>query len=134
MKIKNSTDYPVHFLRRMTAWCAKHVGYKPSLLRSVEFRNRTTAAYSGHAYGTRRIVVSIGPPSMFPTTPDRRPGMAMEVFADRLEGLLAVTAHEIAHLLQYKTGRIHRLGRERRTERDARWHEVAALRAFREQR
>lgn len=131
MKLRNSTDFPDNLLRRLTSWCCKEVGYPVSRVRGVQFRNRTTGPYSGHAYGTRRICVSVGPASSFPTRPDTRPGMSNEIMLDRLEVIVAVTAHELAHLLQYRDRRSVVLSAARKTEFDARWHEVRALRAFR---
>lgn len=133
MKLKNTTDFADHLLRRMVSWCCRQVGYKPSRIRAAQFRNKS-GAYSGHAYHSRRIVASIGPDKLFPLPPDSRPGMDNESFADRTEALVAITAHEIAHLLQYETGRITRLKANGLTERDARRQEVACLRAFRNSR
>jgi hypothetical protein len=134
MKLANSTDFSDQMLRRMVSWTCKQLGFPASKLGSVQFRNRARRSYSGHAYYPRRIVVSIGPASRFPTKPDSRPGMQNEVFADRTEALIAVTSHEIAHLLQWREGRTRQLELHRRTEKDARWHEVLVLRAFRAER
>ena len=132
MKLKNSTTFENHFLRRMVAWCAKQVEYPVSKVREAQFRNRTRRSYSGHAYGSRRIVCSIGPASRFPLLPDSRPGMSNEIVADREEALIAVTAHELTHLHQYLFRRD--TGKKRWSELDARWHEVKALREFRANR
>lgn len=135
MKITNSIpDFPIHFLRRMAGWCAKQVGLPASKVRRAEFRNRQHRAYSGHAYGGGRIVVSVGPAHLFPLQPDTRPGMGGLAFQDRVEALVAVTTHEVAHLLQYREGRSRVLYAARRTEKDARWNEHRALLAFREAR
>lgn len=134
MRLRNSTDWPDHFLRRMVSWCCRQIGYPPSKVREVQFRNRTRRCYSGRAYGSRRIVCSVGPASAFPVAPDNRPGMDGEIIADRLEALIAITAHELRHLWQYANGKSRTLDAERRTEHDARWHEVRTLRAFRHSR
>ena len=134
MKLRNSTPWPDHFLRRLVSWCARQVGLPPSKVRNVQFRNRSKRSYSGHAYGGGRIVCSVGPAHRFPTNPDHRPGMDGESFADQLEALVAITAHEVRHLWQYANRKSNVLDAERRTEHDARWHEVRALRTFRENR
>lgn len=134
MNFANSTHWTDPFLRRMLAWCCRHVGFKARRMTGVQFRKRSSGCYSGHAYGSRRIVVSIGPEDNFPAKPDSRPGMQNEVIGDQVEALVAVTAHEIAHLCQYRDGRSSRLDRERKSEHDARWHEVRALRDFRADR
>src|SRR3990167_7912559 len=131
MKLVNSTDFDNRFLRRMVTWCCRQVGYKVGRVRSVQFRNRTKRAYSGRAHGDRCIVVSVGPAELFPTAPDSRPGIVGMILADRLEALVTVTAHELAHLCQYRDGRSGRLSSDRKTEHDARWNELRTLNAFR---
>jgi hypothetical protein len=130
MKLRNSTDWPDYFLRRMVAWCCRQVDYKPSRVREAQFRNRTKRSYSGHAYGSRRIVASVGPDSRFPLKADDRPGMGNAAIADRLEALIVITAHELTHLHQYD-GRIGKLKSNGQTEADARWHSIKALESFR---
>jgi hypothetical protein len=133
MKITNSTDWAVHFLRRMTSWCCRQVGLPASKLRAAQFRNRTTSSYSGHAYcASGKIYCGIGPASHFPLPPDKRDGMAGEVLADRVEALVAITAHEVEHVNQYRSGRYDKLGR--RLEANTRAVEVRVLRAFRAER
>lgn len=110
MKLANSTDWPNHFLRRMVAWCCRQIDLPPSSVRLATFRNRTTCSYSGHAWGSMRFVVSIGPDSRFPTGGHLYPGRTDEayrapVFADRIECLVAVTAHELTHLREYEQRR-----------------------------
>ncbi len=68
MRLKNSTDWPDWFVRRMLAWCCREIGYPIRQLHEAQIRNRSRGHYSGHAYyGGRRIVVSIGPET-FTTT------------------------------------------------------------------
>lgn len=136
MKLKTTLDgFSPTFLRRMVAWCCRSVDYPIRQVRSAEFRNRTTRAYSGHAYSGRYIIASVGPASRFPLGPDSRPGMDNEVLSDRLEALIVITAHELAHLHQYAVpGRSRLLKQQRNTEHDARWHSIQALRAFRANR
>lgn len=131
--LKNTTDFSDQFLRRMIRWLVKSLGYDPRL-RQAKFRNRTRGAYSGRAYLSGRIVVSIGPTSSYPTTAsgykaahrDQTTG-EYESFNDRLEGLVGVTAHELCHVNDYR----HRGNSSEYTSCSA---ERRALRLFREHR
>jgi hypothetical protein len=51
------------------------------------------------------------------------------VYRDRLEALVGVTGHELAHLQQYQEG-----GNRLINEKGARWEEVRVLEAFRADR
>ncbi len=106
MKLKNSTDWPDYFLRRMVAWCCREVGLPASVVHRIAFGNRSRGAYSGHAWQSMRVHVSIGPESCYPTTGHLYPGCTSEAYRapalqDRVEGLVAVTAHELTHLRDY---------------------------------
>lgn len=133
MKIKNSTDWPNHFLRRLVSWCCKQLDHPASKVRLAQF-TRYSGAYRGRAWSSRRILCRVGSADRFPMAPDNRPGMAGEVFADQTEALVAVTAHELAHLAQYREGRIGGLKQMRVTEPATRREEVRVLRAFRANR
>jgi hypothetical protein len=132
MKLKNSTSWPDHFIRRMAAWCCRQSGLPVRELRHAEFRNRKRS-YSGHAWMSGRIVCSIGRLG-FPTQPDTRDGMQGEILADRLECLVAITAHEIEHICQYRENRSRALKNRRRSEPATRAHEIRVLRLFRANR
>lgn len=133
MKIRNSTDFPDHMLRRMVSWCCHQIGLPVRTVQVAQFRNRRTAAWSGHAWENGDICVSIGPNEVFPQT-DGRPG-APQVINDRTEALIVVTAHELGHLLQYSDwDRYQKLKQTRRCEKDARLVETRTLTAFRENR
>jgi hypothetical protein len=110
MKLKNTTDYPDHFLRRMVAWCCKQLECPPSIIREAAFRNRSDRYTSGHAYwaGRGRFVVSSG-----------------KLAADRVKDLVGVTAHEIFHLLADSRGiRTRRHGKSSgSSERQTNWHQ-----------
>lgn len=97
MKIRNSTDWPDYMLRRMTSWCCSQLPLPASKITIATFRNRRTSAWSGHACPWNgRIVVSVGPDGLFPRSCfTHEPG---EHFADRMECLVAVTAHECFHV------------------------------------
>lgn len=59
MKLKNTTDYPDHLLRRLVSWCCRELGLPVRELRSATFRNRG-AGSSGRCYvESGDIVVSV---------------------------------------------------------------------------
>jgi hypothetical protein len=132
MKLKNTTEWPDYFLRRMVAWCCHESGLPVRRLREATFRN-CAYSFSGHAYGSMRIVCSVGR-SGFPASPDTRPGMSGEIIADRMEALIAIASHEIEHCCQYAERRSAALKKQRWSELVTRQHEVATLRKFREHR
>lgn len=103
MKLRNTTHWPDYFLRRMTAWVAKHIGLPMSEIKRAEFGKRSKGALNGRAWWSGRFRVVIGPPSAFPVEPYLYPGRTNEAYrsprmADQLEALVAVTAHELEHL------------------------------------
>lgn len=132
MKLKNTTDFPDWFLRRLVAWCCRQSELPARRVRLATFRN-CKGIYSGHASGSTRIVVRIGRTG-YPMQPDLRAGMSGEVMADRTEALVMVTAHEVEHLCQYAERRQRTLAASRRTEPVTRAHGIYCLRLFREQR
>lgn len=136
MQLKNRTEWEDKFLRRMVSWCGQELGTPARLIRIAQFGQRSNRAYSGRAfYSQRRILVRIGPASRYPLQPDRRPGMCNVALADRLEALVAVTAHEIYHLAAFYD-RAHKQTNGRRTssEKTTRWFEAHVLLSFREKR
>lgn len=99
--LKNSTDWPDWFLRRMLAWVCKEVDCKdgPGIVRKINFRNRSRRSFSGNASYGGDIVVSIGPEKNYPAKSRTfRDGFTVGVLADRVEALIVVTAHEVAHV------------------------------------
>lgn len=105
MKIKNSTSWSDHFLRRMTAWCCRQNGLPVRRVREAVFRNRPKG-YSGTAYlGWGRIVVS----------------------TNTVDDLIVVTAHETAHLMLENE-------RKHNTEPSTNWHERQVADAFQQNR
>jgi len=106
MKINNSTDWSDAFLRRMTVWCMKQVGMPVRYMRAATFRNRQTTSFSGHACPwSRNIVVSIGVDRFFPRSVSTH-GEGVW-FNDRVEALVAVTAHEVFHVEAERKGSVH---------------------------
>lgn len=137
MKLKNSTDWTDHFLRRMVAWCCKQIGMPVRVVWQAQFRNRHMG-YAGRAcYDSHRIVCSIGLAG-FPMSPDDRPGMQNEAIADRIEALVALTAHELYHLAaRYVPAHRQKTRRHERfasSEQATRHEEVRVLRLFRAER
>lgn len=136
MQLKNSTTWSDKFLRRMVSWCCKKIEMPARLITRAQFTNCYNS-YRGRAFG-RRFLVRIGPAERYPTRPDTRPGMGNEVFADRVEALVAVTAHELYHCAadchpdhQQRTRRRNSFGS---SERLTHVMEVKVLRAFRANR
>lgn len=139
MKLRNSTDWPDHFIRRMLAWCRKEIELPAKALRSARFRNRKTAVHSGCG-GWGEIIVSIGPDSFFPTKEYKcpgYPGMA-PAYADRVEALVAITAHELTHVRVHERLRNKPMIRALRTgahsERQTMYEMRRVLKLFQEQR
>jgi len=139
MKLKNTTDFSDRFLRRMTAWCCKQIGYPIRELKVAQFRNKESG-YRGFArYWSKMISATIPGSNCFPMGPDNRPGMQGERFNDRLECLVAITAHEIFHLAahyvdEHKQRTRHSDGTHGSSEQATRREEVRVLRLFRESR
>ena len=145
MKLKNNTDFPDWFLRRMIAWICRnpHIDWRVKKIRGgVEVRNRSKGyQYSGHAWPSReRIVVSIGVPEMFrdivkdengqtvwDKDNDWRPKREGEPdHKARITSLVSILAHEIVHLAQWEKGP----GRGKYSEREANWRAKQAVEAF----
>lgn len=140
----NTTGWPTPFLRRMVSWVCRELEYPVRNLTGWYFRNKTKGAYSGraHCHNTtrQRIVVSIGPETSYPTKDRTHRGVwSAGVLADRIEGLVFVTAHEIAHCDNVRRRNTSRRyaeaagnygGSEEYTDRRAK----AVLDVFREQR
>ena len=128
MKLKNTTDYPDHLLRRMVRWCAKEIdpGWHIGRIDEIDYRYtrcaipvRVQKAWMAK-YGTpatltyplitgvaqyrrRRLRVSIAPPKHWrPTTLNHRRVDLPQTAIDRDTALVQVTAHELAHHYQYE--------------------------------
>ena len=131
MKIINTTDHSNRMLRRMVSWCCRQLDLKVGYVNEANFRNRSRRCYSGVACKTRRggrIVVSIAKTNELFPVKCRRRGPIQNEYADRIEALVGVTAHELSHLCQYQDER-HKL-----VEHDSEWHEQHVLNAFRANR
>ena len=131
MKIKNSTPYPTHYLRRLTSWTCKQLGLPIKDVREVVFRNRSDKWFSGLSYSTTgRIICSI------PTVVNEcriGTGKRAVAISDKTEGIVWMTAHEAAHRLQKVLARDGRKLSANK-ERDADAKAYIVLKRFRENR
>lgn len=106
MKITNTTDWEIAFLRKMTIWCCNLIGGSSRDIREIHFGKRATRAFNGRAWmWQRKIRVVIGPESSYPVRPHPYPGRTSKIFyspplKDRLAGLVTVTTHECAHVIR----------------------------------
>lgn len=101
MKLKNSTDFPDWFLRRMIGWICrqKPIGWKVKHIEEAAFRKVRQDSHT-RVNGVaepwfRKFRVSISD-SVFPWSW----GGATVGAMGRIKSLVDVTAHEIAHLTQ----------------------------------
>ena len=109
--MKNTTDFPDHFLRRMVSWICKEFDLPAKALKGAEFKR-----YSGTCRGLAwrgNIRVNIGDADKFPSKAWNYRGGMVPACVDRVEGLVAVTAHELWHLVQFRE-KVNRRGMERR--------------------
>lgn len=133
MKIKNSTDWPVWFLRRMLSWCCKQLDMPAKDIRLAVFRN-SRAAWGGSAYYWRgAITVCVGAASYFPSKGYKHGNGHQNTITDRLECLVWVTAHEAAHVAQKHT-RSRQSGSGGGSEISTEWHATPVLEQFRAMR
>lgn len=128
MKLRNSTDYPNHFLRRMIGWCCRQIGLSQKHLRRVDVTN-CTGTHRGRAWWYE-VLLRIGPASSFPSMPNRYGGFDYPSYGDRTEALIAIAGHELAHIEQNHRGQ----GRRRDRERLCGIESMRCLNAFRADR
>ncbi len=137
MNLRNSTDWSPWFLRRMLSWCCRELEGRVREVRSATFRN-SRAAYGGCARTwLRAITVCVGTADRFPIsgqTMSELNGHRIEL-ADRLEALVWVTAHELAHVFQaVEKVKTRRSGVAGGSESATNWHARPVVEAFRAQR
>ena len=112
MKLNNTTDWPDHFLRRMTAWCCRRLDLPVRYVKGARFGNSINA-WGGRAYLVQhRIGARVGGDGHFPTLTRMRETSHHEPIVDRIEALVMVTAHELAHLEQWRRHTTTRRGRD----------------------
>ena len=135
MRLKNTTDYPDWFLRRMVSWVRKEIGVPAPILRETNCTLTKTSRWRGRAWRNRiliRVCTERLSKVYFPYHDDR--DGSNHILADRTEALIVVTAHEIEHVLQNHEGRLAKLKRRRRLEPLTRLAASRVLAAFRERR
>lgn len=101
MKFRSTLkNFEPHFIRRMLSWVAKEVGYPISQLQRADFchTKRFWGGTSGLCYGRFRIALRAPKRDQGPNT--RRGGIRCN---DLTETIVYVTAHELAHALDYLT-------------------------------
>lgn len=103
MKLRNTTEWPDYMLRRMVSWACEQVELPLAKVKQARFGRRSHGAYrgqGGYGYG---ILVRIGPASEYPVEPHHYPGRTSDAYmsprmVDQIDGLVAVTAHELTHV------------------------------------
>lgn len=135
MKLKNTTDWPDHFVRRLVSWCCKQLDTSPKKISSFKLRNRNDGFTSGHCYsGWGQICVSLGVVNLA----GGQTLVSGDVYRARtLNDLVKVTAHEIAHRMLHIVGVRTRISRRYHgsvnpggSEAQTRWHEQKVYEAF----
>lgn len=113
MKIINSTDWPVWFLRRMVAWCCGELGIKVKKIQRFKLRNRSDGFSSGHCYsGYGLICVSLGVVNWTTALGVSKTLKRGDEYRRRtVDDLVRVTAHEVAHRMQHIEGSRTRVSR-----------------------
>jgi hypothetical protein len=138
MKLKNSTDWPDHFLRRMVSWCCKELDIPVRTIKEAVFRNRSHN-FSGHAYPWRKRIVVSCAAQLVPVPPNHERKYHKLGFEDAVDCLVAVAGHEIYHVAaehvpEHKQ-RSRRFGRSAGSSEKATCHaEYKVQAAFRAQR
>lgn len=127
VKLINTTDYSDTFLRRMVSWCCKQLGLPARRLKQARFGN-SRRHFGGMAYWRSRIGVRIGGDDCNHEVKHWKFRDGFQIVTHtRLEVLVSVTAHEIAHIEQF-----WRLGDKGRcVERNTEGMAYAVLKAFR---
>lgn len=137
MKVTSSLEqWPVHACRRLIAWGCRQLDLPVRYVKVAEFCN-SRIAWSGRAYyRPRLIVVRVGSDDRFPCPTKRHNGGLQETVADPIEACVLLTAHELAHMMQFREGLMSRAGGKRRggSERNTDWEAFRVLNLFRADR
>lgn len=156
MKINNCIDCPDHFLRQIIVFCCSELGVPLSYLSEIAFyhtrksrrpRIRVLAdgtkkriyypCYSGRAYLSKKTIsVRMSPDAdSFPAETYKHRNGLYETLADRVEALVYVTAHEVAHHEQYiRQVKTRRGGRPGGSEVNTDRYAFQVLRVYRDNR
>ena len=119
------------FLKNMTHWVAQQVEIDPHRDLTVKFRNRKDS-FSGVSFGGW-IAIRISTNPCFCYPPFKRHGADAGDYSDRVEALVAIAAHEMQHVIQYRKGVIRKMTKKQK-EQDAHKTEMRVKLLFRAQR
>ena len=136
MKFINTIpDFPDAMLRRMVAWCCKELELPCRYVKEIAFR-KSSRAYGGLARRRGTVIgVRVGDASKFPTPTFKHRWGLQETIADRIEALVAITAHELAHAeAYYRQSKTRKGGAGGGSERATDVAAFRVLRTFRENR
>ena len=124
MRVKTTIDYPIEEVKRLCAVASRGINHKGFTIWIKNSRH----AYAGRAYLYRNYaVVRVGRPEHYPLQAHYRGLKRAPYFTlnNWQEAIVAVVAHELRHLQQYKL-------RKPRSEVDAERWAVKRLDAYRE--
>ena len=109
MKLYNTTDFSDTFLTRMITWCRKEARLPLRKLKSARFTN-CSGSGRGRAW-TNRILVRIGSADKFPEASWTLHGVTVKRIRTRVQGLVAITAHELVHMSLWNRRKKYKLPR-----------------------
>jgi hypothetical protein len=132
MKLRNSTPYSDRFIRRMIAWCAKELDLPVRKIKAAQFTRPGKYGSRGAAWPSMRILVRV-------EREDRQLGSFERagVTIPAMDGMgrtLWITAHEVAHLVQFSRRLMDRHKRKRDCEGFAERRTLVVYQRFAEQR
>jgi hypothetical protein len=110
MKLKNTTDLPDRFLRRLISWCCRQYKMPVRSIRAARFTKMNVCRYSGHCWyggGGGRILIRWRDSDQgYPLDgkyPGRKNAPSFPI-ENRWDGLVHIVAHEIAHISRHRDG------------------------------
>ncbi len=128
MKITNVTDWPDHFLRALVSWTCGELEMPKRWVKKVHFGNRNERAWTGRAFPYEgRALIRVRTTEPNKPVGHTRFGVTHH-WIDRIEILVAITAHELCHLRQHHDG--DKSYRERECDKEM----AVILNRFRENR
>ncbi len=138
MRITNTTKMPTEALRRCAVWCAQQVGCSTRKIRSIHYRSRKYGLYSGHCHVASGVITcSVGNTGAGSLRSSLgKVYTPKELFEGRVQSVVEITAHEIAHRQLYLEGSETRYSRRYGTtsgggsEKQTRWLASRVFQAF----
>lgn len=101
MRIKNTSRFSYHFVRRMVTWACKEIGLDPKHLRKVRF-TKAGGWCRGRAWDHGEILVRCGPDR--PDYPMDWTHRGVELIVkDATAAAIYVTGHELQHIKNWTT-------------------------------